>query len=590
MNTSRFDSTKHSLHDLLRDIEVGKIQLPDFQRDWVWDSWRIRSLIASVSLSFPIGTVMILETGGKHVNFKARPIEGTDSKLRKVNPETLILDGQQRLTSLFLSLMMEQPVTTGNSTSEQNLQWYYLDMNKCARDEADREDAVISVPADRMRKYHREVYLDLSSSDKEYTQDMFPLNKVFDPAEWRRGYSDYWKHDRDKIEFWDNFERNVIEVFKRYQVPVINLDKETSKAAVCLIFEKVNTRGVFLDVFELLTASFAADNFLLRDDWNPRKKHLEKYQILDKLDRINFLQALTLLSTKRQGVWVNCRRQTILNLEVKNYTEFADSVEEGFVKAVRFLHEQKIYNARDLPSHSQLVSLAAILTDLGGEITADTRQRIINWYWCGVFDETYGRSNEVQFAQDLVEVTNWIKNDFDIPRLIQEASFDPNRLYTLQNRKSKAYKGIHALLMRDGGRDFLTGETIESQTFFDDRIDVHHIFPQVWCKKQGIPRRYFDSIINKTPLAARTNRKIGGRAPSEYLAKIQKEAGLDRRDMDEILISHHIPVNALWTDDFWRFFEIRKEKLLDAINLAMGNRLAMENRMFHLKRKQLSKT
>ena len=186
MNISRFDSTKHSLYDLLRDIEVGKIQLPDFQRDWVWDSWRIRSLIASVSLSFPIGTVMTLETGGQHVNFKARPIEGTDSKLREVNPETLILDGQQRLTSLFQSLMIEQPVTIGNSTSEQSLQWYYLDMNKCAKDDADREDAVISVSTDRMRKYHKEVYLDLSSSDKEYAQDMFPLNKVFDPAEWRR--------------------------------------------------------------------------------------------------------------------------------------------------------------------------------------------------------------------------------------------------------------------------------------------------------------------------------------------------------------------------------------------------------------------
>ena len=585
MNTSRFDSTKHSLHDLLTDIETGKIQLPDFQRDWIWDSWRIRSLIASISLSFPIGTVMTLETGGKHVNFKARPIEGTDSRLLEVNPETLILDGQQRLTSLFQSLVMEQPVTIGNSTNEQNLEWYYLDMNKCARDNADREDAVISVPKDRMRKYRREVYLDLSSSDKEYAQDMFPLNKVFDPAKWRRGYSDYWKRDRDKIEFWDNFERNVIEVFKRYQVPVINLDKETSKEAVCLIFEKVNTRGIFLDVFELLTASFAADNFLLRDDWKPRKERLEKYQILNKLDRINFLQVLTLLSTKKQSTWVNCRRQTILNLEVKDYTEFADSVEEGFVKAVRFLHEQKIYNARDLPSHSQLVSLAAILTDLGNEITADARQKIINWYWCGVFDETYGRSNELQFAQDLVEVTNWVRSNFDTPRLIQEASFDPNRLYTLQNRKSKAYKGIHALLMRDGGRDFLTGETIESQTFFDDKIDVHHIFPQVWCKKQGIPRRYFDSIINKTPLASRTNRKIGGRAPSEYLAKIQKEAGLDCPDMDEILLSHHIPVNALRADDFWQFFDIRKEKLLEAINSVMGNRSVMKNRMLHLKRK-----
>src|SRR5213594_3225287 len=100
-----FDSTKTPLHDLLARAGNGKLQLPDFQRGWFWDDDRIRSLLSSVSVSFPIGAVMLLETGGAHVRFKPRPLAGTHERLRQVAPETLILDGQQPLTSPYQALM-----------------------------------------------------------------------------------------------------------------------------------------------------------------------------------------------------------------------------------------------------------------------------------------------------------------------------------------------------------------------------------------------------------------------------------------------------------------------------------------------------
>ena len=58
--TSTFKSGEPSLSDILRDIKDGKVQLPDFQRGWVWDDDHIISLIASISLSYPIGAVMLL--------------------------------------------------------------------------------------------------------------------------------------------------------------------------------------------------------------------------------------------------------------------------------------------------------------------------------------------------------------------------------------------------------------------------------------------------------------------------------------------------------------------------------------------------
>jgi uncharacterized protein with ParB-like and HNH nuclease domain len=96
---STFDSTKTPLPDIIKQITEGKLQLPDFQRGWVWDDDHVRSLLISVARSFPVGAVMLLETGGD-VRFQVRPIENLSFNGTIPEPERLILDGQQRLTSL----------------------------------------------------------------------------------------------------------------------------------------------------------------------------------------------------------------------------------------------------------------------------------------------------------------------------------------------------------------------------------------------------------------------------------------------------------------------------------------------------------
>ena len=98
--TTTFSRDKESLFDLMRVVRDGNTQLPDFQRGWIWDDDHIKSLLASISLSYPIGAVMLLQGGNPDVRFKPRLVEGVkldDSP----DPERLILDGQQRLTSLF---------------------------------------------------------------------------------------------------------------------------------------------------------------------------------------------------------------------------------------------------------------------------------------------------------------------------------------------------------------------------------------------------------------------------------------------------------------------------------------------------------
>lgn len=591
-----FDSTKTPLHDLLTWAESGKLQLPDFQRGWVWDDDRIRSLLASVSVSFPIGAVMLLETGGQHVRFKPRPLSGTADALRGIAPEILILDGQQRLTSLYQALMSTTAAETKDAKGKPIRRWYYVDMKKAINDSDDREEAVLSVPEDKLVKsFGGDIVLDVTTVEREYAADLFPVNRIFKSAEWRQAYNKHWNYVPEKIQLYDKFEGEVIKRFEQYQLPVIELKKETPKEAVCLVFERVNTGGVALTVFELLTASFAADNFQLRDDWNSREQRMKsQHPVLRNLQSDDFLQAISLLLTqtrRREAIakgvptdkapGISCKRKDILKLEVADWLAWAERVEAGFVRAARFLHGQKIFKARDLPYRTQLVPLAAIFVDLGKEgETEGSRHKVARWYWCGVLGELYGGAIEGRFARDLPEVVGMVRDEIAEPITIQESSFQANRLLTLRTRNSSAYKGLYGLLMRDGGRDFRTGEPIEAQTFFDDKVDIHHIFPEKWCKTANIEAGIYNSVINKTALAARTNRQIGGKAPSKYLPAIEKAAGIKPPRMDEILGSHCITPEHLRADRFWDFYAMRAEALLQRIEAATGKSVTRDPNLF----------
>ena len=596
MSGASFDSTKTPLQDLLARADSGKLQLPDFQRGWIWDDERIKSLLASVSRSFPIGAVMLLQTGGEHIRFKPRPLSGIDEGLRGIAPETLVLDGQQRLTSLYQALMKRAAVETKDAKNKPVCRYYYMDMKRAVETEADRDDAVLSVPEDRIVKvFGGDDTLNITTSAREYGADLFPVNQIFGSAEWRQAYGEHWNFDPSKMRLFNEFEREVIKRFEQYQVPVIELRREVPKEAVCLVFERVNTGGVALTVFELLTASFAADDFQLRDDWNAREHRLKtQHPVLRNLQSDDFLQAISLMVTdaRRRAALdggtatdrapgISCKRKDILKLEVADWETWADRVENGFVRAARFLYGQKIFKARDVPYRTQLVPLAAIFTALGTDGETDGAQRKISrWYWCGVLGELYGGAIESRFARDVPEIVALVRGELAASVTIAESNFQAGRLLTLRTRNSSAYKGLYALLMRDGGRDFRTGEPIEGQTVFDDRIDIHHIFPEKWCKTARIEPATYNSVINKTAISARTNRHIGGRAPSEYLPVIERAADIEPARLDEILASHCIAPRHLRADRFWEFYSSRAEALLQRVEAATDKSIPREPELF----------
>src|SRR6187431_1423565 len=136
MAGSTFKTNPFSLHELLEDCDRGVLQLPDFQRSWVWDEDRIKSLIASVSRAFPVGALMTLETGGD-VNFKPRPIEGAPVSAKGVSPLSLLLDGQQRMTSLYQVSLRDKVVETVTPKNKKVSRWFYIDIKKALDPEVD---------------------------------------------------------------------------------------------------------------------------------------------------------------------------------------------------------------------------------------------------------------------------------------------------------------------------------------------------------------------------------------------------------------------------------------------------------------------
>lgn len=588
-NGPSFDSTKEFLQKILDEIKSGKTQLPDFQRGWVWDDDHVKSLLASISMSYPIGAVMLYETGNPDVRFKPRPVEGV-SLNGDIKPEWLILDGQQRLTSLYQALFSGEAVKTRDSRGNQIDRWYYLDIAKALDPTADREDAILSVSGDRMVKNFRgEILADYSTTEKECQAGVFPLPLVFDFAGLTAWQGVYTKDGGERNANWLALGQGIILRFQQYQVPLIKMFKSTPKEAVCQVFEKVNTGGVSLTVFELLTATYAADDFNLRDDWAARDKRLRKNKVLASLQSDDFLQAVSLVASRlrrtkalddgadsQKAPAITCKRRDLLRLTMDDYRKWADAVMEGFERAARFIHAQRIFESRDLPYRTQLVPLAAILTVLGDQADHDgVRSKLARWFWCGVFGELYGGAIETRFAKDLPEVLAWIGGGPE-PDTIADANFASTRLYSLRTRNSAAYKGIYALLIKDGGLDFRTGEGISVQMYFDDKIDIHHIFPQKYCRDNGIDAKRCDCIVNKTAISAKTNRIIGGNAPTEYLKRLRKQAAIEDERMEEILMSHVIESKALHADDFETFFAKREAALLDRIEKAMGKSVQRE--------------
>lgn len=579
-----FQTPLYELSEYLDWTTSGKIQLPDFQRGYKWEDERIRSLLVTILRGHPLGVVMLLKTGSNQIRFKPKPIAGV-TLADGVEPAMLLLDGQQRLTSLTQALRGDGIVATKDGRGKRLSRRYYVDVAVALEGEDRIDDAVHSLPADGIVRanFGKDIVFDVSTPEKEIEQGYFPISLLFsdDVLSWL-----FELPDKGQAK---EFNARVIQPARTYNIPAIELDTETSKSAVATVFEKVNTGGLALNVFELLTATFAGDkdyfdangcDFRLNEDWQKTQEMFAPRSVLADLENTDFLQAVTLLATRKRNladtsakpVGISAKREDVLKLTLQDYLEWVSPLREAFLWTADFLADRHIFESKFVPYPKQVVPLAVIKVVMGTDADLlGPRRRLIRWFWSGILGELYGSAIETRFVRDLEQVPAWAREEegVETPRTIQDATFVESRLHSLRTRNAAAYKGIYALLLDNGARDWMEDKALDLVQYSTLQTDIHHIFPRAWCNQQGIDDERRESIVNKTAITGRTNRTIGGAAPSKYLAAVESKAQISAAQLNAILATHLIDPGLLREDDFDAFFVSRRELLCGLIEEAM---------------------
>lgn len=579
-----FQTPLYELSEYLKRAQSGKIQLPDFQRGYKWEDERIRQLLVTVLRGHPLGVVMLLNTGNDQIRFKPRPIEGTHVPTG-TPAESLLLDGQQRLTSLTQALTADGVVHTMDSRGKRMDRRYFIDMHMAVLGEDRIDEAVLSLPGDGIERtnFGKDIVRDVSTPDKQQAAGLFPVSLVF-------GDAMSWLFELKDLELAKAFNNRVIKPTGTYNIPAIELDKDTSKGAVATVFEKVNVGGLPLNVFELLTATFAGDpdyyeshgtDFRLNDDWKETQAKFAAYPVLAGLENTDFLQAVTLLTTRKRNLAyigprppaVSAKREDVLKLTLDDYLEWVGPLREAFIWASDFLADRHVFDTKFLPYPKQLVPLAAIRVAMGHDADLlGPREKLVRWFWCGILGELYGGAIETRFVRDLEQVPDWARGHAGAatPNTVNDATFVESRLHSLRTRNAAAYKGIYALLLGNEARDWMEDKALDKVQYVSLAVDIHHIFPKKWCESQKIDDERRESIVNKTAISAVTNRTIGGAAPSVYLAQIEKKAQIDEAKLYALVEAHLVPAESLRADDFDAYFVERRRRLCDLVENAMG--------------------
>jgi hypothetical protein len=562
-----FDQNPEPISRLLQDVEDGRLALPNFQRDFVWEPERTEKLLSSVMARYPAGVLLFWTQSAGGIdkrNFAGAPGETNPQIFR------LVLDGQQRVTSLYRAIKDKAEETYFVNLFE------FVDSDTYdVRDELDIDwDRTVVSRERTLRERRLGLEPDYRSLEWQLKNWYFPIGRLGAPGggfdEWLDDLLDTLPRAVDK-QLAKKASRHVRDRYVlqllQYQFPTITLSQETSLLAVCRIFETINSTGVYLGPFELLTAKFFPSGINLRTLWDEAR---DQYGVLVDygIDPYAVMQALTLRAAG------SAQRSDVLNrLTAGHVTEHWQSVIYGFKRSLELLRDDCGVKTKDLlPYGMVLVPMAAVwdvvenLTPAPAQIAA--RSKLRRYFWCTVFTGNFDQGANSQAQADFGTLRRWLgtgPNDntdaADIPEAVAVLPVAAETLLTATTKKKALFRRLMALLIQQGAKDFHDGEELTSTRIRERKIDSHHVFPKRWLQDQagGNP----ELILNRTPINAATNRRIGAKAPSAYIAEIQAE--VEDGDLTGVLASHLIDVNCLVDDDYEGFIRARLDTVMKAL-------------------------
>ena len=601
-----------SLNTLVGYLREGRFVIPDFQRDFEWEPWDISALMRSIFLDYYIGSLLLWK--GRSENFQALACEPIYAfQDGKGKPDHIVLDGQQRLTAMYYAFMApDKP-----APKRANRYRYFIRVDKLMEEAYD--DAFIY-------DWTRRADNIAADPEAQYENHLFPLSIIGETGwalpNWVQAYERYWtdkakkaQEARDRaaeeemiqcVENARTFGEHLRGITEQYQVAFIELDRELELDKVCDIFTQINSKGIRLDVFDLINALLRPKGLQLRHMWREASQRLN---FVDT-ERMN-VYVLQVMSILRQAYCSpkylyyllpgqerqirepgGALRKEVLVPDTADFKRRWDQAVTSLEKAIKLLRHPQEFGAissQYLPYVSILPAFTALQTEarrLPSSRQLDAQRKIRHWYWASVFLNRYSGSVESTTARDYLDLKAWFDDDVLEPGLIAEfrERFRNIDLRREVRRGTSVYNGIFNLLVLGGARDWMTGNVPQH-----DDLDDHHIVPKSWSRDMKLDTP-IDTILNRTPLTSETNRNvISDRLPNEYLPELIQANG--EETIRAILESHFIPPAAFdillrdpfTPEDFEAFLIERQRAIQDAIeDLLVKARLDLPPRLREL--------
>ena len=584
-----------SLANMVGRLREGRFVIPDFQRDFEWEPWDIKELMSSIFRDYYIGSLLLWK--GKDENFEALSCEAIYGFEGGDGRTDIVLDGQQRLTAMYYAFMAPNKP----APSRRNRFLYFIRVDRFMDESYD--DAFIY-------DWTRRGLNLLSDRTRQFKEHMFPLSVVgaggWQLPNWVQGYAKHWREAAETLEGTEaesaafqagnakKFGEHLKDITEQYQISYIELDRDLELDKVCDIFTQINSRGVRLDIFDLLNALLRPKEIRLRQDlWRDASPRLEfaeagrmnvyVLQVMFILRQAycspKYLYNLTPGSSRQvRGPDGTLRSEVLVAdpIEFKNLWHEAVEALERALNLLRHPQEFGAISSQYLPYAAILPAFAALQVEAGqlpAEQRLDAQRKIRLWYWASVFTNRYSGAVESTAAQDYREIKTSYVDDNAEPRSISEFQRDIGNLDLRREtrRGTSVYNGVFNLLVLNGARDLISGNAP-----LHGYLDDHHIVPKSLGSQYALSTS-IDTILNRTPLTSETNREvIRARLPNEYLPDLIATNGKD--EVMRILESHFISArafdilmkNPFTPGDFEKFIEERGNTLRSRIKDLAG--------------------
>ncbi|GAA0952173.1 DUF262 domain-containing protein [Kribbella koreensis] len=573
-----FQANPAHLEYLLQRIDAGSLAIPDFQRDFTWEPRRTATLLRSMMSRFPAGTFLFWAIGADNNMFGWRSIEGAPT--RTTHPQELILDGQQRLTSLYRALnnagderfflSIQEFLTLPSEAS--------IDGRLRDQEEIDFEAAAFWYPVESKEAKN------LETRAARIAAHVIAVDEHRNFDEWLDEYAEHYSSEMDEKAtkaLLRRFRERYLTPLRSYGFPVVTLPSTTKIEAVATVFETLNSTGKALGPFELLTARYYPDKVHLRDLWD---QALVDHEILGDfaVDAYSLLQAVTLRAHNSAQ-----RSDVLRKLTAADVQAHWDAVARGFARSLELLQaECGVVTPRLLPYSMILVPMAAVWEDIAkvkGPEQVNILGRLKKFFWCTVFSTNYDQGANSQASADYSKLKYWLFDPSkEAPEAVASFSLSASTLKAATTRRKALYAGLLALTVTAGARDFHTGLKLTADRVRADKIDSHHVFPKAFLagmKDDSGKAANSELALNRALIDPVTNKAIGAKAPSVYFADLRDTVG--EKELVEILGSQLIDANddddPMREDDYVGFVARRLEDVVSVIESVTGHAVARDD-------------